>query len=151
MGDDTSLGCMTDNTTRLDHIVLWVRDPVAAADFYQKAVGLEPVRLAEFTAGEAPFPSVRVNDEAIVDLMPLTMADRMKMLPGAADSSGHPVNHVCLALPQDAFDALRARLEERAVPVSDVSHGSFGARGKATRSFYFRDPDGNVFEARHYD
>jgi hypothetical protein len=42
-------------------------------------------------------------------------------------------------------------LEERSVPVSDFSHDSFGARGTARRSFYFRDPDGNVFEARHYD
>ncbi|MFH9554571.1 VOC family protein [Streptomyces sp. NPDC017435] len=142
---------MTDNTTRLDHVVLWVRDPVAAAEFYAKAVGLEPVRLQEFTAGEEPFPSVRVNEEALLDLMPLSMAERMTMLPGAAESSGHPVNHVCLALPKSGFDALRARLEEHAVPVSDVSHGSFGARGDATRSFYFRDPDGNVVEARHYD
>ncbi|MGW1785225.1 VOC family protein [Streptomyces sp. NPDC002143] len=146
---------MTDNTapgtTRLDHVVLWVRDPIAAVDFYEKAVGLEPVRLPEFAAGEEPFPSVRVNEEALLDLMPLSMAERMKMLPGAADSSGHPVNHVCLALPQGDFDALRTRLEERAVPVSDVSHGSFGARGEAERSFYFRDPDGNVVEARHYD
>ncbi|MFI5870961.1 VOC family protein [Streptomyces sp. NPDC051445] len=142
---------MTDNTTRLDHVVLWVRDPVAAAEFYAKAVGLEPVRLQEFTAGEEPFPSVRVNEEALLDLMPLSMAERMTMLPGAAESSGHPVNHVCLALPKTGFDALRARLEEHAVPVSDVSHGSFGARGDATRSFYFRDPDGNVVEARHYD
>ncbi|WP_328482579.1 VOC family protein [Streptomyces sp. NBC_00377] len=142
---------MTDNTTRLDHVVLWVRDPVAAAEFYAKAVGLEPVRLQEFAAGEEPFPSVRVSEEALLDLMPLSMAERMTMLPGAAESSGHPVNHVCLALPKTGFDALRDRLEEHAVPVSDVSHGSFGARGDATRSFYFRDPDGNVVEARHYD
>ncbi|MDR6978258.1 catechol 2,3-dioxygenase-like lactoylglutathione lyase family enzyme [Streptomyces sp. 3330] len=142
---------MTDNTTRLDHVVLWVRDPIAAAGFYEKAVGLEPVRLAEFAAGEEPFPSVRINEEALLDLMPLPMAERMKMLPGAAESAGHPVNHVCLALPRTGFDTLLARLEERAVPVSDVSTGSFGARGEATRSFYFRDPDGNVIEARHYD
>lgn len=142
---------MTDNTARLDHVVLWVRDPVASAEFYEKAVGMEPVRLTEYSTGAVPFPSVRLNEETILDLMPLTMAERMTMLPGAADSSGHPVNHVCLALPGDDFDALRARLEERAVPVSDISHGSFGARGNATRSFYFRDPDGNVFEARHYD
>ncbi|MFF1444784.1 VOC family protein [Streptomyces sp. NPDC058295] len=142
---------MTDNTTRLDHVVLWVRDPIAAAHFYEKAVGLEPVRLAEFAAGEEPFPSVRVNEEALLDLMPLSMAERMKMLPGAAESAGHPVNHVCLALPRGDFDTLLARLEERAVPVSDVSQGSFGARGDARRSFYFRDPDGNVIEARHYD
>ncbi|MFF8967927.1 VOC family protein [Streptomyces sp. NPDC014995] len=142
---------MTDNTTRLDHVVLWVRDPLAAADFYEKTVGLEPVRVSEFAAGEVPFPSVRVNDETLLDLMPLSTAERMTMLPGAAESAGHPVNHICLALSQTAFDALGARLADRSVPMSDVSHGSFGARGKATRSFYFRDPDGNVVEARHYD
>ncbi|MFJ4470418.1 VOC family protein [Streptomyces sp. NPDC089424] len=141
---------MTDNTARLDHVVLWVRDPLAAADFYAKAVGLEPVRLTEFAAGRVPFPSVRVNDETIIDLMPLGAAERMTMLPGAADSSGHPVNHVCLALPEHDFDALRDRLEERAVPMTDVGHDSFGARGNARRNFYFRDPDGNFFEARHY-
>ncbi|MGV9499101.1 VOC family protein [Streptomyces sp. NPDC003642] len=142
---------MTDHTARLDHVVLWVRDPLAAADFYEKAVGLEALRLGEFAAGEVPFPSVRVNDETILDLMPLTFAERMTMLPGAADSAGHPVNHVCLSLPHGDFDALLSRLQERSVPVSDLSYDSFGARGKATRSFYFRDPDGNVFEARHYD
>ncbi|CAL9417385.1 VOC family protein [Streptomyces sp. NPDC057838] len=142
---------MTDHTARLDHVVLWVRDPLAAADFYQKAVGMEPVRLTEFAAGEVPFPSVRVNDETILDLMPLTFAERMTMLPGAADSSGHPVNHVCLSLSRGDFDTLLSRLREHSVPVSELSYGSFGARGEAERSFYFRDPDGNVFEARHYD
>lgn len=142
---------MTDHTTRLDHIVLWVRDPLAAAGFYDRAVGLEPVRLSDYSAGEAPFPSVCVNEETIIDLMPLAMAERMTMLPGAAQSSGHPVNHVCLSLPADRFDALRSRLEEQSVPMTDLSYDSFGARGRARRSFYFRDPDGNVCEARHYD
>lgn len=32
---------MTDHTPRLDHVVLWVRDPLAAADFYEKAIGME--------------------------------------------------------------------------------------------------------------
>ncbi|MET8943412.1 VOC family protein [Streptomyces sp. NPDC004542] len=141
---------MTDNGTRLDHVVLWVSDPAASAGFYEQAVGLEPLRVAEFTAGTVSFPSVRVNDETILDLAPLTLAERMNMLPGSADSAGHPVNHVCLSLPSDAFDALRARLEAHAVPMSEIAHDSYGARGKAPRSFYFRDPDGNVFEARHY-
>ncbi|MEU0051212.1 VOC family protein [Streptomyces sp. NPDC006184] len=142
---------MTNNTTRLDHVVLWVTDPAAAAGFYETAVGLEPIRLTEFTEGKAAFPSVRVNEETILDLAPRTFAARMRMLPGSADSAGHPVNHVCLSLPADAFDTLRARLEEHRVPVSDIDHGLSGARGDATRSFYFRDPDGNIFEARHYD
>lgn len=141
---------MTANAPRLDHVVLWVQDPVAAARFYEQTVGLTPVRLDEFTAGTAPFPSVRVNEETILDLMDRAKAPRMTMLPGAADSSGHPVNHVCLSFAPDAFDALRARLEDQGVPVSGISHGSFGARGEAPRSFYFRDPDGNILEARHY-
>ncbi|MFV0136637.1 VOC family protein [Streptomyces sp. HMX87] len=141
---------MTDNTTRLDHVVLWVRDPVAAAAFYEKALGMQPLRVAEFAAGTVAFPSVRLNDETIFDLAPLTMAERMGMLPGAAASAGHAVNHVCLALPEQDFDALRSRLEEQGVPVSGFSYDAYGARGPARRSFYFRDPDGNIFEARHY-
>lgn len=141
---------MTDNTPRFDHVVLWVRDPAAAVDFYEKAVGLEPVRLAEFTEGKAPFPSVRLNEESIVDLMPQSAAPRAGVVPGAERSAGHPVHHLCLALSESAFDALRARLQEHGAPVSDLSHDSFGARGPARRSFYFRDPDGNIVEARHY-
>ncbi|MBD0419782.1 VOC family protein [Streptomyces sp. TRM S81-3] len=142
---------MTDNTARLDHVVLWVRDPVAAADFYEKAVGMEPLRVTEYAAGTVTFPSVRLNDETILDLAPHSLAEHMRMVPGAAGSAGHPVNHICLSLPRHDFDALRSRLEERSVPVSDFSHDSYGARGLARRSFYFTDPDGNIFEARHYD
>ncbi|ANP54394.1 catechol 2,3-dioxygenase-like lactoylglutathione lyase family enzyme [Streptomyces griseochromogenes] len=141
---------MANHTTRLDHVVLWVSDPVAAAGFYEKAVGLEPMRVAEFSEGKVSFPSVRVNEETILDLAPRGIAERMNMLPGSADSAGHPVNHVCLSLSSADFDALRARLDAHGVPMSDIGHDSFGARGKATRNFYFRDPDGNVFEARHY-
>lgn len=141
---------MTNESTRLDHVVLWVSDPAAAADFYAKAVGLEPLRVTEFTEGKTSFPSVRVNEETILDLAPLTLAGRMRMLPGSAESAGHPVNHICLSLPSDGFDALRARLQEHGVAVSEIAHDSYGARGNAPRSFYFRDPDGNVFEARHY-
>lgn len=151
MGDDTSLGRMTDHTARLDHVVLWVSDPIGSAEFYERTLGTQPVRLAEFAAGQVPFPSVRLNEDTIIDLMPQSMAERMKMLPGAEESAGHPVNHVCVALPAAAFDSLLARLAEENLPLSEISHDSFGARGPAKRSFYFRDPDGNVFEARHYD
>ena len=142
---------MTDNTPRIDHVVLWVRDPVGAAGFYERALGMEPLRVTEYAAGTVSFPSVRLNEETIFDLAPLTLAERMTMVPGAADSAGHPVNHVCVALGQNDFDAMRDRLQRQAVPVSGITHDAYGARGMARRSFYFRDPDGNVVEARHYD
>ncbi|MGW5787703.1 VOC family protein [Streptomyces sp. NPDC003757] len=142
---------MTDNTTRLDHVVLWVSDPVAAAGFYEKNLGFEPLRVTEYAAGTVSFPSVRINDETILDLAPHSMAARMRMLPGAEAGAGHPVNHVCLSLPAHDFDALRTRLQEQSVPVSDLSYDSYGARGPARRSFYFGDPDGNIVEARHYE
>ncbi|MGV9391524.1 VOC family protein [Streptomyces olivaceus] len=142
---------MTDNTTRLDHVVLWVRDPVAAAGFYVENLGLQPLRVTEYAAGTVSFPSVRLNEETILDLAPRSMAERMRVLPGADASAGHPVNHVCLSLSRPDFEALRTRLEEGSVPVSELSHDSYGARGPARRSFYFADPDGNIIEARHYD
>ncbi|MBZ6174982.1 MULTISPECIES: VOC family protein [Streptomyces] len=142
---------MTDNTTRLDHVVLWVRDPVAAAGFYVENLGLQPLRVNEYAAGTVSFPSVRLNEETILDLAPHSMAERMRVLPGADASAGHPVNHVCLSLSRPDFEALRTRLEEGSVPVSELAHDSYGARGPARRSFYFADPDGNIIEARHYD
>jgi catechol 2,3-dioxygenase-like lactoylglutathione lyase family enzyme len=141
---------------RLDHVVLWVDDPLAAVDFYQRVVGLTPVRAEEFRSGSAPFPSVRVCADSIIDLMPRAAAPAAEAALGEAASpahptAGHPVNHVCLALGREDFDALRGRLDQAGVDVPVMLERSFGARGLAPRTCYFRDPDGNVIEARHYD
>jgi catechol 2,3-dioxygenase-like lactoylglutathione lyase family enzyme len=125
---------------RLDHVVLWTRDARAAIDFYTRVVGLAPVRFAEFEAGEAPFPSVRVCDDSIIDLMPLETG-----------SAGQPVNHVCLALSKSEYDALDARLQAEGVDTSARLTHSFGARGWSPQTYYFADPDGNVVEARYYE
>lgn len=127
---------------RLDHIVLWTKDPRAAADFYTRVVGLAPVRFSEFETGEAPFPSVRVCEDSLIDLMPLEMAK---------GSAGHPVNHVCLALSRGEYDALDARLQAAGVDTSVRRDHNFGAQGWAPQAFYFADPDGNVVEARYYE
>jgi catechol 2,3-dioxygenase-like lactoylglutathione lyase family enzyme len=135
----------------LDHVVLWTDDPLRAVDFYVRVVGLEPVRVEEFRSGEAPFPSVRVSEHSILDLMARVGAPIVDAMAGAAGSAGHPVNHACLAMPAAEFVALRERLAASAVPTSAVMEQSFGARGLAPRAIYFRDPDGNVVEARHYE
>lgn len=136
---------------RLDHVVLWTKDPRAAMDFYSRIVGLTPVRFAEFEAGEAPFPSVRVSEDSIIDLMPLEMASGAASSAVVEGSAGQPVNHVCLALTKPEYDALDARLQAAGVDTSVRLHHSFGARGWSPHTYYFADPDGNVIEARYYE
>ncbi|MEO3784676.1 VOC family protein [Actinocorallia sp. B10E7] len=138
-------------TVRLDHVVLWVSDPIRSTRFYQDVLGLQPLRLEEFRAGAVPFPSVRVTDESIIDLMPRTMAESVSSAPGMEGSAGHPVNHLCLSFSRDGFEELRARLEEHGIAVPVTMKDSFGAQGHAPETFYFTDPDGNILEARYYD
>ena len=112
-------------------------------DFYAGVVGLTPLRIGEFEAGEAPFPSVRVCADSIIDLMPVEMA--------ADGSGGDPVNHVCLALSKSEYDELDRRLQAAGVDTSVRMSHSYGAQGYAPEAFYFADPDGNVLEARYYE
>ena len=135
---------------RIDHVVLWVADPLRSVEWYARVLAVEGVRVEQFRAGEAPFPSVRLADDALIDLMPLALAARMNGLPGAAGSAGNKINHVCLALERPAYEALRARLDAEGVAIVQTMHAAFGARGHAPEAIYFADPDGNVLEARHY-
>lgn len=136
---------------RLDHIVLWTKNPRASMDFYTKVIGLDPVRFDEFEAGEAPFPSVRVSEDSIIDLSPMASGGATEALTKVAGSAGHPVNHVCLALSKSEYEALDRRLQAAGVDTSARLNRSYGARGWAPHIYYFSDPDGNVIEARYYD
>ena len=136
---------------RIDHVVLWVADPLRSLDFYAGVLELEPLRVAEFRAGTVPFPSVRVSADAILDLFPLQTAQTLSAAKVAANSTGHRLNHVCLAMGRTAYEALRARLEAHGVAVPVTMTDLFGARGLAREAVYFADPDGNVIEARYYD
>jgi catechol 2,3-dioxygenase-like lactoylglutathione lyase family enzyme len=136
---------------RMDHVVLWTKDARAAVDFYSRVVGLTPVRVAEFEAGEAPFPSVRVCEESIIDLMPMEMADGLGAFAKVEGGAGNRINHLCLALSKAEFDALDRRLQAEGVDTGARMNRTFGARGWAPEAFYFPDPDGNVVEARYYE
>jgi catechol 2,3-dioxygenase-like lactoylglutathione lyase family enzyme len=136
---------------RLDHIVLWTKNPQVSMDFYVRVVGLTPVRFDEFEAGEAPFPSVRVCEDSIIDLTPTDGVAGTESLTKVAGSAGHPVNHVCLALSKSEYDGLDRRLQAEGVDTSARLDRSYGARGWARQAYYFADPDGNVVEARYYE
>lgn len=135
---------------RLDHVVLWTKDVRASMEFYTKVVGLTPVRFDEFEAGEAPFPSVRVSEDSIIDLMSSEGAAVTESMTKVDGSAGHRVNHVCLAMSKAEYDALDQRLQAEGIDTSARLNHSFGARGWAPQGYYFADPDGNVVEARYY-
>ncbi len=136
----------------IDHVVLWVEDPKEALAFYVDVLGLEAVRGQGYADGEVGFPSVRISETAIVDLMARSSLPGVRKFTGGGDDSGGtPINHLCLAMNSMDYAALRARLEARGVGLTSGGDRAFGARGEAARSEYFCDPDGNVLEMRHYD
>lgn len=116
-----------------DHVVLNVGDVERALRFYVGSLGLEPVRVAEWRAGKAPFPSVRITPETIIDLVGLPRGESN-------------VDHICLTVePLDWDEFIRSAT----FPVLEGPVERFGARGTAT-SVYVQDPDGNTVELRWY-
>ncbi|MEV0626516.1 VOC family protein [Nonomuraea wenchangensis] len=136
---------------RLDHLVCWVADPAVSLGFYERVVGLPGVRAEEFREGRAGFPSVRVADGTILDLMPYESARGVDEGTGVRGTAGHPLNHFCLAVNREDFDALQVRLKQNEIEVTGTGTNSFGARGIAPETIYFPDPDGNVIEVRYYE
>jgi catechol 2,3-dioxygenase-like lactoylglutathione lyase family enzyme len=117
----------------LDHIVLDSADVERSLAFYAGTLGLAGVRVEEWRRGEVPFPSVRVDEGTIIDIL-------------AAAPSGENLNHLCLVVEPTDLGAVATsgRFEVLEGPVR-----RFGARGTGT-SLYVRDPDGNTVELRHY-
>ncbi|MGP3963330.1 VOC family protein [Nonomuraea sp. 3N208] len=136
---------------RLDHLVCWVADQLASLRFYEQVVGLPGVRADEFREGKAAFPSVRVSPGTILDLMAYESANGVDEGTGVTGSAGHPINHFCLAVSREDFDALKVRLKQHDVEIRGSGTNSFGAQGIAPETIYFPDPDGNVLEVRYYE
>ncbi|MBN2622135.1 MAG: VOC family protein [Acidimicrobiales bacterium] len=120
----------------LDHLVLVVADLERSLAWYGQHAGLAGVRVDEWRAGRAPFPSLRIDDSTIIDLVP-----------GLDDPQqrGH-LDHICFVVSAADLDALAAHPELEVVD----SGQRFGARGDG-QSIYVRDPDGLLVEFRTYD
>jgi len=137
----------------LDHAVLWVESAKRALKFYVDVLGLEPVRAGEFENGEARFPSVRLNETTIFDLMERDdLLSLVQEFTGGGDGiGGAPINHLCLSMKAPEFTQVSDRLVTHGVKLKPGGEDVFGAQGQAVRSVYFNDPDGNVLEIRYYN
>ncbi len=130
----------------MDHIVLNVEDDERMIDFYSKVLMLAPERLEEYRAGEVPFPSVRLNANTIIDLFPKKMWDKS----GRTGERRENLNHFCVSLSKGTWEDLLKRLHSNNVDIEEGPVPRWGAHGNGT-SIYFRDPEGNLIEARYYE
>ncbi|MFJ9854663.1 VOC family protein [Streptomyces sp. NPDC101150] len=116
-----------------DHLVLNVQDVERSLAFYCGPLGLEPVRVDEWRAGDVSFPSVRVRPETIIDLVERPRGESN-------------VDHICLVV--DPLDWQEV-IDSGAFTVLEGPVTRYGARGDA-QSIYVADPDGNTVELRWY-
>ena len=117
----------------LDHVVLNVADVERSLGWYTGELGLDGVRVEEWRRGEVLFPSVRLDETTIIDLL-------------QTERTGQNIDHVCVLIEPTDLDAVAASGR------FDVVGGPgklFGAQGDGL-ALYVRDPDGNVVELRHY-
>ena len=133
--------------TELDHIVLNVGDINRSLKFYTEDLGLQPERLEEFRSGKVGFPSVRINDDTIIDLFPSKDPGSEARQP--SEKNNRNLNHFCLVVGQEDFSGIVNYLTQRQISIREGPVSRWGARGRAT-SVYFFDPDGNEIEIRCY-
>ena len=120
----------------LDHIVLVVGDVERALAWYDRHAGLAGDRVEEWRRGEVTFPSLRIDDHTLIDLIPGL---------DAAEARGH-LDHICLVVSRADLEALAAHPDLEVVD----SGPRYGARGEA-ESIYVHDPDGLLVEFRTYE
>jgi catechol 2,3-dioxygenase-like lactoylglutathione lyase family enzyme len=116
---------------RLNHTIVWCRDPQTSASFLTEILGLPPAR--------------RFLGFLVVDLANDVSVDYM----AADDSERIALQHLAFLVGEDEFDGALARVRERTEQVwadpaktqpGRINH-HFGGRG-----VYFDDPDGHLFE-----
>lgn len=130
----------------LDHIVLNVYDVSVAVNFYKNVLCLEVERLEKFEQGNASFPSVRINEDTVIDLFPPRMWKQDEAENGAKNSN---INHFCLTFSEHEWNELVLRLKENKIEIERYDDNNWGAKGIGI-AIYFRDPDNNLIEARYY-
>ena len=120
--------------TRIDHLVLTVRDIDRSVAFYARALGLEPIRFGEGRTALA-FGNQKIN------LQTLGQETRNYAGIGSGD--------LCLVT-EHPLSEIGRRLEREGIEIAEGPVRKTGALGPMM-SVYFNDPDGNLIEVSSYD
>ena len=127
---------MTISITRLDHLVLTVRDIAATCDFYSRVLGMAVVTFGEGRTALS-FGNQKINlHQAGREIEP----HAARPMPGSAD--------LCLITDDEPAATLSA-LQAHGVAIELGPVQRTGALG-AIESIYLRDPDGNLIEIARY-
>jgi len=119
--------------TRIDHIVLTVRDIERAVAFYTRVLGLEAVTFGDGRR------ALRFGNQKI-NLQTLGMETRNHAVIGSGD--------LCL-ITEWSPQKVIAHLKAEGVEIDEGPVERAGALGPMT-SVYFNDPDGNLVEVASY-
>ena len=120
-----------------DHLVINTRNIDGAIEFYRDVLGLQILREEEYRAGKASFPSVRVTDDAIIDLRPYSSEQEFVK----------NVDHICLRISPTDMVRMRDELKARGLETDDDMRVRWGAQGYG-ESIYLQDPEGQVIELK---
>lgn len=120
----------------IDHFVLTVASIERTAAFYQRVLGMEHIVFGPYQRSALRFGDQKINlHQAGREFEPRAV----RPWPGSAD--------VCFLV--DDIDAVAAHLADCGVAIVEGPGPRSGALGEI-RSFYIRDPDGNLIELSAY-
>ena len=130
----------------LDHLVLNCTNVEKMLEFYRTVCGFTAERVEMYRAGKAPFPSVRVNQDTIIDLFP----GKLPRTESHGEKEGTNLNHFCLSVCKEDWFMLCEKLGQLGVLIEQGPVERWGAHGTGV-SIYFRDPELNLIEVRYYE
>lgn len=119
----------------LGEVVLNVRDPQRALEFYDGLLGLERLSAVD-QPGPVFLRAGRVSSSVPAMLVLVPLPDG-----SAGFSSPRTLHHLALSLPEHAFEAARVMLQDAGLEVRGGTHPLL-----AVRTMYVTDPDGNEVE-----
>ncbi|WP_392538856.1 VOC family protein [Legionella sp. 227] len=127
----------------MDHFVLNVKNIDIMLVFYEEILGLHPERVEEFRAGKISFPSVRINEDTIIDLFP------KEVTTSEQDERANHLNHFCLSFDKHDWDKRYQRIKSHGIAIEEGPVARWGAHGQGI-SLYILDPEHNKIELRYY-